>query len=77
MSLSPQNRNFPVCFYSFGINWGGGLLNVFLRAYFDVMQVSLHFHFHLKKEIILHVFGVLVYCIREETPDKRISEGLF
>ena len=35
-SLSPQNRNFSVCFYSFGINSRGGLLNVFLRAYFDL-----------------------------------------
>ena len=53
------------------------MINVFLRAYFDVLGLCFRFHFHLlRTEFFLSLFGVLVDSIGG-TPDKRIPEGFF
>ena len=56
---------------------GGHLVNVFLRAYFDVFRQSSRFNLSLKTEFVLYIFGIFVDSIGGMTTGKPVPEGLF
>ena len=69
-----ENRVRSLSFWSFCRKKGEPLLNVFLRAYFDVFRQSSCFNFRFKKQFVLYVFGVFVNSIGGRTPGKRVPE---
>ena len=75
--LIPPSQNRRSMFLDFlYIVEGGPLVNVFVRAYFDVFRQSLRFNFRPAKQSSFYVFGVFVGR-GTGTPEKRIPEGLF